>query len=83
MFPVLTPRFPKEYDRTDFAARVGPWAVVTGASSGIGEAFARQLAVKGIPVVLIARRDDHLRKLAGDRHPVITRIVPADLAAGC
>ncbi len=68
----------------DFAVRFGPWAVVTGASSGIGEAFARQLAGKGIHLVLIARRDDRLRKLADDlqdRHSVNTRIVPADLAA--
>src|SRR5438552_15908207 len=68
----------------DFAARFGPWAVVTGASSGIGEAFARQLAAKGIQLVLIARRDDRLRKLADDlqdRHSVNTRIVPVDLAA--
>ena len=68
----------------DFAGRFGPWAVVTGASSGIGEAFARQLAAKGIHLVLIARRDDRLRKLADDlqdRHSVNTRIVPADLAA--
>jgi short-subunit dehydrogenase len=31
----------------DFAARFGRWAVVTGAASGIGEAFARQLDAKG------------------------------------
>ena len=68
----------------DFAGPFGPWAVVTGASSGIGEAFARQLAAKGIHLVLIARRDDRLRKLADDlqgRHSVNTRIVPVDLAA--
>jgi short-subunit dehydrogenase len=67
----------------DFAARFGPWAVVTGASSGIGEAFARQLAAKGIHLVLIARRDDRLRKLADEllvQHSVNTRIVPVDLA---
>jgi short-subunit dehydrogenase len=68
----------------DFAARFGPWAVVTGASSGIGEAFARQLAVKGIHLVLVARREDRLKKLADELehlHSVHTRIVPVDLAA--
>lgn len=38
------------------ADRYGPWAVVAGASEGVGRAFARQLAQLGIPSVLLARR---------------------------
>jgi uncharacterized protein len=41
----------------------GPWAIVTGASSGIGKEFARQIAASGINVVLVARRDALLAEL--------------------
>jgi short-subunit dehydrogenase len=44
----------------------GPCAIVTGASSGIGKEFARQLAASGIHVVLVARRLSALKEL-GDR----------------
>src|SRR5260370_41443675 len=44
----------------------GPWAVVTGASSGIGKEFARQLAASGLHLVLVARRLPALEALGGE-----------------
>ena len=62
--------------------RFGPWAVVTGASSGIGREFARQLAANGINVVLVARRESLLRDVGREltaRHEVEHRVVAVDL----
>lgn len=70
--------------RDGAAARFGPWAVVTGASSGIGAAFARELAAQGLNIVAVGRREHLLTELALDlqrSHGVETRIAPVDLAA--
>jgi short-subunit dehydrogenase len=59
----------------------GRWAVVTGASSGIGQAFARELVRRGWKVLAVARRQDRLQTLASEAAERGRNIVPlvADL----
>ncbi|MFO7178959.1 MAG: SDR family oxidoreductase [Pseudomonadota bacterium] len=62
----------------------GSWVLVTGASSGIGVAFARTLAHRGANLVLTARSTDRLERLAADLtriNGIETRVVKADLSA--
>ncbi|MCV7281145.1 SDR family NAD(P)-dependent oxidoreductase [Mycolicibacterium flavescens] len=73
-----------ESDGAEFAARYGPWAVIAGASEGIGAALADELGALGLNVVLIARNGALLEEVASgvrDRHGVRTQVVVQDLTA--
>jgi len=66
-----------------FASKYGPWALVAGASDGVGAAFAAGLAERGVNVVLVARRQAVLDQVAAEinsRAAVQTRTLAIDLA---
>src|SRR6202043_4052837 len=66
-------------DKTQF----GPWALITGASSGIGREFARQIAASGIHLVLVARRETLLKEIGAEltkEFRVEHRVIVADLS---
>src|ERR1700751_393028 len=66
-----------------FATKYGPWALVAGASDGVGAAFAAGLAERGVNVVLLARRQAVLDQVAAEiesRTSVQTRTLAIDLS---
>lgn len=67
----------------NFATKYGPWALVAGASDGVGAAFAKGLAERGVNVVLLARRQEVLDRVAAEiesETSAQTRTLAIDLA---
>jgi uncharacterized protein len=65
-------------------AKYGPWALIAGASDGVGAAFAEAIANNGINVVLLARREEVLNKVADGirgRTGAEARVLVTDLSA--
>jgi uncharacterized protein len=66
-----------------FAGKYGPWALITGSASGIGAEFARQIAARGVNLVLADIQAGMLRKCAAElrkQYPVEARTVTVDLS---
>jgi short-subunit dehydrogenase len=71
-------------DKADFIPRYGSWAIVAGASEGIGATYAEELAARGLNLVLVARRAELLQTLAtrlSAKYNIETKIISLDLAA--
>lgn len=71
-------------EQQNFSQRYGQWALIAGASEGVGASLADQLAERGLNVVLLARNGALLEKLGArvrDRHGVEVRTVVADLTS--
>jgi uncharacterized protein len=67
---------------TDFAQKYGRWAVIAGASEGVGASLADQLASRGLDLILIARNEERLNQVADaarERHGVEVRTLAQDL----
>ncbi|MFZ1041600.1 MAG: SDR family NAD(P)-dependent oxidoreductase [Anaerolineales bacterium] len=70
-------------NNSNFCVRYGQWAIVAGASEGLGAEYAKKLASRGLNLILIARRAESLQSLAGklsDQYHVETKTVALDLS---
>ncbi|KAK9754546.1 short chain dehydrogenase [Popillia japonica] len=73
------------HEEQNLVKRYGSWALITGCTDGIGKEYAKQLAKKGLNVILVSRSQDKLLKTANEieqEHPVKTKIIVADFSKG-
>ena len=73
----------KQYRASNLTKRYGSWAIVTGASSGIGREMALRLAEAGLNLVLVARSQNVLEQMAtdfGDRYAIAVKVLAVDLS---
>jgi len=71
-------------NQSEFTARYGPWALIAGASVGLGAAFAAELAQQGVNLVLLARRPAPLETTAAAlsaKYGISVKTISIDLAA--
>ncbi|XP_055682196.1 inactive hydroxysteroid dehydrogenase-like protein 1 [Lutzomyia longipalpis] len=81
---ILTPYFLPQENQT-IAEKFGNWAVITGSTDGIGKQYARELASRGINVVLISRTEKKLVEVANEieqEFHVKTKWIAADFSKG-
>ncbi|MBL4703344.1 MAG: SDR family NAD(P)-dependent oxidoreductase [Flavobacteriales bacterium] len=69
--------------KTSFKNKYGNWALITGATSGIGAELTSQIAAKGLNIILVARKAKELEEYAlslKERYAIETKVISADLA---
>merc|ERR1711874_2268 len=69
------------YGKKDFASKYGEWGLVTGCTQGIGREYARELAARGMNLVLVSRNKETLGLLSKEieeKFPVKTEVIVVD-----
>ncbi|XP_069072326.1 inactive hydroxysteroid dehydrogenase-like protein 1 [Pleurodeles waltl] len=73
------------FRQIDFVQKYGAWAVVTGATAGIGKCYAEELAHRGVNVILISRSEEKLKCVSSsiaEKYHVETSYIVADFSKG-